>query len=161
MNALSIHLPPLKERGEDLRLLMDHFLRARASLLNKKFLGFSDACLKILLAYNYPGNALELRHIVEYAAGLCQTELIEPGDLPAYLTEDLTDLDAASPILTLQRPGDALSADDGFDWSAIERRMIMDALVKVNGRRSKAAQLLGWGRSTLWRKMRHYGIGFQ
>ncbi len=161
LNALSIHLPPLKERGEDLRLLMDHFLRARASLLNKKFLGFSDACLKILLAYNYPGNALELRHIVEYAAGLCQTELIEPGDLPAYLTEDLTDLDAASPILTLQRPGDALSADDGFDWSAIERRMIMDALVKVNGRRSKAAQLLGWGRSTLWRKMRHYGIGFQ
>ena len=161
LNALSIHLPPLKERGEDLRLLMDHFLRARASLLNKKVSGFSDACLKILLAYNYPGNALELRHIVEYAAGLCQTELIEPGDLPAYLTEDLTDLDAASPILTLQRPGDALSADEGFDWSAIERKMIMDALVKVNGRRSKAAQLLGWGRSTLWRKMRHYGIGFQ
>ncbi|MGA2403849.1 MAG: sigma 54-interacting transcriptional regulator [Syntrophobacteraceae bacterium] len=161
LNAASLHLPPLKERGEDLRLLMDHFLRVRASLLNKRVSGFSDACLKILLAYNYPGNALELRQIVEYAAGLCHTELIEPGDLPAYLTEDLTDLNAASPILTLQWPHDALSADEGLDWSAMERKMIMDALVRVNGRRSKAAQLLGWGRSTLWRKMKHYGIGSQ
>jgi transcriptional regulator with PAS, ATPase and Fis domain len=158
LNAVSLHLPPLKERGEDLRLLMDHFLHARASLLNKTVSGFSDACLKTLLQYGYPGNILELRHIVEYAVGLSRTERIELCDLPAYLTEDLTDLDAASPVVNLHQPSDALSAPEDLEWSAVERKMILDALVKVNGRRTRAAQLLGWGRSTLWRKMKHHGI---
>ncbi len=158
LNAVSLHLPPLKERGEDLRLLMDHFLHVRASLLSKKVSGFSDACLKTLQQYGYPGNILELRHIVEYAVGLSRTERIELCDLPAYLTEDLTDLDAVPPVLNLPQPAVALSAEERLDWSAVERKMILDALVKVNGRRSRAAQLLGWGRSTLWRKMKHYGI---
>ncbi len=158
LNAVSLHLPPLNERAEDLRLLMDHFLHARASLLHKKITGFSDRCLKRLLEYDYPGNILELRLIVEYSASLCQTERIELGDLPAYLTENLTGLDAKSPISPAPRGADGPSADGGFDWSTVERKMIMDALLKVKGRRSKAAQLLGWGRSTLWRKMRRYGI---
>jgi len=158
LNALSLHLPPLKERVEDLRLLADHFLHTRASLLNKTIRGFSDACLKRLLEYDYPGNILELRHIVEYAVSLSQAERIELGDLPAYLTENLPCLDAKSPNSPSPRESDALSADRGFDWSTIERKMIIDALMKAKGRRSEAAQLLGWGRSTLWRKMRHYGI---
>jgi DNA-binding NtrC family response regulator len=158
LNAVSLHLPPLKERAEDLRLLMDHFLHARASLLHKKISGFSDPCLKRLLEYDYPGNILELRLIVEYAVSLCLTERVELGDLPAYLTENLTGLDVKSPIWPSPQGLDGPSADGGFDWSAIERKMIMDALMKVKGRRSKAAQLLGWGRSTLWRKMRFYGI---
>jgi PAS domain S-box-containing protein len=158
LNAVSLHLPPLKERVEDLRLLVDHFLNASASLLNKKITGFSDPCLKRLLEYDYPGNILELRHIVEYAVSLSQAERIELGDLPAYLTENLTGLNAKSPISPSPRGSDAPSADGGFDWSAIERKMIVDALMKAKGRRSEAAQLLGWGRSTLWRKMRHYGI---
>ncbi|MFZ0927309.1 MAG: sigma 54-interacting transcriptional regulator [Syntrophobacteraceae bacterium] len=158
LNALSLHLPPLKERVEDLRLLADHFLHARASLLNKTINGFSDACLKRLLEYDYPGNILELRHIVEYAVSLSQAGWIELGDLPAYLTENLAGLDAETAISPPPPGSAARSADEGFDWAAIERRMIMDALMKVKGRRSKAAELLGWGRSTLWRKMRHYGI---
>ncbi len=158
LNAVSLHLPPLKERVEDLRFLADHFLNARALLLDKKVTGFSELCLKILLEYDYPGNVLELRHIVDYAVSLSHAERIEPGDLPAYLTENLTGLDAKSQIPPSPQGPDAPSGDGGFDWSSIERKMIMDALMKVKGRRSKAAQLLGWGRSTLWRKMRHYGI---
>jgi two-component system, NtrC family, response regulator AtoC len=161
LNAISIYLPPLKERVGDLRLLADHFLHARASLLNKTITGFSDPCLKRLLEYDYPGNILELRHIVEYAVSLSHAERIELGDLPAYLSENIAGLNAQSPIAPLPRGADALSADEGFDWSAIERKMIMDALMKVKGRRSKAAQLLGWGRSTLWRKMKLYGITFE
>ena len=120
--------------------------------------GFSDACLKRPLEYDYPGNILELRHIVEYAVSLSQAGWIELGDLPAYLTENLAGLDAESAMSPPPPGPTALSPDEGFDWAAIERRMIMDALMKVKGRRSKAAELLGWGRSTLWRKMRHYGI---
>jgi two-component system response regulator AtoC len=158
LNALSVHMPPLKERVEDVRLLADHFLHARASLLNKTIRGFSDACLKRLLEYDYPGNILELRHIVEYAVSLSHAQWIELGDLPAYLTENLAGLDVRSRISPSPPGSVALSAEEGFDWAGMERKMIMDALMKVKGRRSKAAQLLGWGRSTLWRKMRYYGI---
>ncbi len=178
LNAVSLQLPPLKERGKDLRLLLDHFLHVRAQLLNKTVSGFSDACLERLLEYGYPGNVLELRHIVEYAVGLCHTERIEVRDLPAYLTEDLAGLDANSPtskspssefpiskspisksqISILQCPPDKADDAESLDWSKVERKMIMDALLKTNGRRSSAARLLGWGRSTLWRKMKHHGI---
>jgi transcriptional regulator with PAS, ATPase and Fis domain len=160
LNALSLHLPPLKERGEDRRLLMDHFMRAHASLLNKPVTGFSDACLEKLLEYGYPGNILELKHIVEYAVSLCRTEQIELRDLPAYLTEDFAGLDAKSPVSAEQPPPKGGAGRQG-DWSALEHQMIMDALLEANGRRGKAARLLGWGRSTLWRKMKHYRIGFE
>ncbi len=68
------------------------------------------------------------------------------------------DLERINPFSPSSPGPVALSADEGYDWSAMERKMIMDALLKVKGRRSKAAQLLGWGRSTLWRKMKRYGI---
>jgi transcriptional regulator of acetoin/glycerol metabolism len=88
--------------------------------------GFSDACLKRLLEYDYPGNILELRHIVEYAVSLSQAERIELGELLACLTENIAGLNAESPISPSPRGSDALSADEGFDWFALERKMIME-----------------------------------
>jgi two-component system, NtrC family, response regulator AtoC len=158
INAVSLHLPPLRDRGGDVRLLMDHFLRSRASFLKKSVSGFSAQCLRRLEEYGYPGNVLELKHIVEYAVNLCQGEKIQLRDLPAYVTNGLGDLSARSTdILPPSSPEDA-KGDESLDWSAIERKMILDTLLKTNGRRSKAALLLGWGRSTLWRKMKLYGI---
>jgi two-component system, NtrC family, response regulator AtoC len=158
LNAVSLHLPPLKERGGDVRLLMDHFLRTRASLLKKSISGFSRECLHILEDYSYPGNILELKHVVEYAVNLCQGEYIEENDLPAYLTSGLNQLSPKPPVDEGLSLPDQAGGDQSLDWAAIERKMIVDALLKVNGRRSRAAQLLGWGRSTLWRKMKLYGI---
>ncbi len=158
LNTVSVHLPPLKDRGEDLRLLMDHFLRTRASLLSKSVSGLSDSCLKRLLQYDYPGNVLELKHIIEYAVSLCQRERIEPCDLPAYLIENMSDLEPASVGAQLPPQVEGPGVNESLDWSGVERKMIIEALMKVNGRRSKAARLLGWGRSTLWRKMKLYGF---
>lgn len=155
LNAVGIHLPPLKDRGEDLRLLMDHFLRARSSLLNKNISGFSGDCLRKLEEYSYPGNILELKHIVEYAVSLCQGEEIQLRDLPAYLTESFSDLEPVVPVAAMNSEEES---GESLAWSVVERKMILDALVKANGRRTRAAQLLGWGRSTLWRKMKQYGI---
>ncbi len=156
LNAVSLHLPPLKDRDGDIRLLLEHFMRSHASAQKKTLLGFSSECLKVLEEYTYPGNVLELKHIAEYAVNICRDEIIGLRDLPAYLTEHFEDLVApiagpsASPVET--------SVEDGMDWSAVERKMITNALIKAKGRRSRAAQLLGWGRSTLWRKMKHYGL---
>ncbi|MFZ2446144.1 MAG: sigma 54-interacting transcriptional regulator [Syntrophobacteraceae bacterium] len=157
LNAVSLHLTPLKDRGGDIRLLLDHFLHSRASLLKKPVSDFSAECLKILEEYDYPGNVLELKHIVEYAVNLCGDETIGPRDLPAYLTEGFEDL-GQKVLSDAEVLLDVAGADEGMDWSAVERKMIMGALVKANGRRTRAAQLLGWGRSTLWRKMKQYGL---
>lgn len=158
LNAVSLHLPPLKDRDGDLRLLMDHFLHARASLLNKTITGFSDTCLRKLEEYAYPGNVLELRHIVEYAANLCQGGRISVRDLPAYMTRNFEDLDRGMLPGAKQPPSREEDAGGILEWSGLERKMIVSALVKANGRRNKAAEMLGWGRSTLWRKMKQHGI---
>ncbi|MBU0699119.1 MAG: sigma-54-dependent Fis family transcriptional regulator, partial [Proteobacteria bacterium] len=121
--------------------------------------------LGILMDYRYPGNVRELRNILEYAVNVCQEGQILPQHLPAYLTEITTWINQTD--ATAERPASPeLSSPNGFKsldteqtWTAVERKMIMDALVKSGGRRSKTADLLGWGRSTLWRKMKQYGIG--
>jgi DNA-binding NtrC family response regulator len=159
LNALSLNMPPLRERLDDLRLLMDHFLHARASFLNRKISGFSDACRRKLLEYDYPGNVLELKHIVEYAAGLCSGGRIELSDLPAYLIENPAGRDGGPAGEYLDGGAGVPDTQEGLDWASVERKMILDALTKAKGRRNKAALLLGWGRSTLWRKIRLYGIG--
>lgn len=163
LNVVRQHLPPLRERGDDVRLLLDHFLYNFASQFKKPVKGFSAKALRILISYSYPGNVRELRNIVEYAANVCQEDQIQPRHLPAYLTEakateprsgtgESVQSSFQAPVVTT----DSLDAD--LSWEAMERKMIMEALVQAKGRRSKAAGILGWGRSTLWRKMKQYGI---
>ncbi|MEW6221612.1 MAG: helix-turn-helix domain-containing protein, partial [Thermodesulfobacteriota bacterium] len=107
----------------------------------------------------------ELRNIVEYAVNLCQGEEVQVEDLPAYLSAPAEPL--PPPAADRLREGTAgpsgvgAAAGDTADagtWAAVERRLITEALIKTGGRRSQAAQALGWGRTTLWRKMRYHGL---
>jgi len=163
LNVVRQHLPPLRERGDDIRLLLDHFLHHLASQFKKPIEGFSVKALRILRSYSYPGNVRELRNIVEYAVNICQEDQIQPKHLPAYLTE--IKVPEAGNQAEAVEPSSSSAAAVAFenrevdlDWGAMERKMIMEALLKAKGRRSKAAGILGWGRSTLWRKMKQYGI---
>ncbi|MBW1997470.1 MAG: sigma 54-interacting transcriptional regulator [Deltaproteobacteria bacterium] len=164
LNVVRVHLPPLRERGEDVRLLLDHFLNAFAAQFGKKIKGFSSKSLQFLTGYSYPGNVRELKNVVEYAVNICQGTVILPRHLPAYLTEATPPCAPPSvgeemdsiPLVSLL--GEGGGEDSGQTWASMEKRMIMDALLKARGRRSKAASLLGWGRSTLWRKMKQHGI---
>ncbi len=161
LNVVRLHLPPLRDRGDDIRLLLDHFLQSFISKLKKSIKGFSSKALRRLLDYAYPGNVRELRNIVEYASNICQEDLIQLKYLPAYLTEP-AQWEQKKETERVDSPALLKDArEDGgqeLDWAAMERRMIMEAMVKAKGRRSKAAELLGWGRSTLWRKMKQYGL---
>jgi transcriptional regulator with PAS, ATPase and Fis domain len=164
LNVVRIQIPPLREREGDVRLLLDHFLNRLNSRLGKNISGFSKKALEILKGYPYPGNVRELQNIIEYAVNICQERQILPHHLPAYLTEtpnwsDKIDATAERlPSLQLSGSKPSKSAEPEQTWTDMERRMIMEALVKAGGRRSKAAELMGWGRSTLWRKMKQYGI---
>lgn len=168
LNVVRLQLPPLRDRREDIRLLLDHFLHSFAAQFHKPIAGFSDKSLSILEAYPYPGNVRELRNIVEYAANFCQERQIQPRHLPAYLMDPV--MPPAHETAPSLPAGSRISADpvemmpvapaDALDitWSQVERRMIVDALVRAGGRKSRAAELLGWGRSTLWRKMKQHSL---
>lgn len=157
LNVVRLHLPPLRERGEDIVLLKKHFLKEYCTRFNKKISGFSKQTSRILGEYHYPGNVRELRNIVEYAVNFCEGDMIRPEHLPAYLVEPVvpqpsTSERDSSPSTQLGR-----TAYSG-SWDDTERSMIMDALVKCGGRKGEAADMLGWSRSTLWRKMKKHSI---
>lgn len=161
LNVVRLQLPPLKERGNDIGLLLDHFLSMFSTRFGKKVKGFSQRVRQVLLSYAYPGNVRELRNIVEYAINICPSERVAMEHLPAYITEpDMSD-DADSgrdTMASLPMNSEGRTQITGRNWADIERQHIIGTLVKVNGRRSKAAEILGWGRTTLWRKMKQYGL---
>src|SRR6056297_2566764 len=85
LNVARVHLPPLREREGDIRLLLDHFFSSYVELLEKPIKGFSNEALTILLEYGFPGNIRELKNIVEYAVNISTGPVIQPDHLPAYL----------------------------------------------------------------------------
>ena len=159
LNVLRVHIPPLREREGDVRLLLDFFLNMLAQKLSHTISGYSVRALKILMAYDFPGNVRELRNIVEYGVNMCQDARLLPKHLPAYIVEakgtPAVKAQEAEPMsATLNLESDLAATN----WPATERRMIMQALVKAKGNRSRTAEILGWARSTLWRKMKQHGI---
>jgi len=185
LNVVRLQIPPLRERKDDVRLLLDHFLHTFVSRFKKPLKGFSPEALEILLAYSYPGNVRELKNIVEYASNVCREDHIRPDHLPAYLTSPIPGdppQDEATPAARepfpavheeREAPLDRAAMErriileailkgreekEELQWPAIERKMILDALVKARGRRNQAAAVLGWSRSRLYRKMKQHGI---
>jgi len=160
LNVVRLHLPPLREREGDVRLLLDHFLQTFQSKFQKQISGFSRECLQILMGYPYPGNVRELKNIVEFAVNVCQSREVEQEHLPGYVFEtgEQTGQERVDegPAFHPELGPEAPSADQS--WPEVERQMILKALVQAKGRKSEAAEILGWGRSTLWRKMKRYEI---
>ncbi|MHC1728220.1 MAG: sigma-54 interaction domain-containing protein [Syntrophobacteraceae bacterium] len=164
LNVVRLQLPPLRERGDDVRLLLKHFLHSFVSQLQKPLKGFSAKAMRLLQEYPYPGNVRELKNIVEYAVNICQEDQIAVNHLPAYISEPGSAGWSVEPETGEAQPAalDTAKPEEGTDgelsWDEMERKMITQAMMKSKGRRGKAAELLGWGRSTLWRKMKHYGL---
>ncbi len=184
LNVIRIHLPPLREREGDVRLLLDQFLRTFSEVAKKRIVGFSSEALEILLAYGYPGNVRELKNIVEYAVTFCVVDKVQVAHLPDYLRRE----QHASHVpcgISLQNFGAdhderkgcegrgiarhdqehdlhqhsaTVSRPPGTTWKEMEKQMILEALKATKGKRSLAADALGWGRSTLWRKMKALGL---
>ena len=159
LNVIRLHLPPLRERNGDVRLLLEQFLRSFAGE-GKKSISFSPEALLLLSQYPYPGNVRELKNIVEYALTFCTTGIIQPGHLPEYLLRGER-LEMGTPVG--EHPGKgagpaAPRAEAPATWKEMERQIILDALKQAKGKRGPAAEILGWGRSTLWRKMKQLGL---
>ena len=160
LNVVRLHLPPLRERQGDVSLLMDHFLQTYVRKFGKPIRGFSSETKRFLQGYSYPGNVRELKNIVEFAINVCSENEILMEHIPGYLLEERQEEptpspQASKPAETLDRQAHLESAPN---WPELEKKMILNALYQARGKRSKAAEILGWGRSTLWRKMKQYEI---
>lgn len=160
LNVVRINLPPLREREGDISLLLDHFLHEYVDKFKKPIRGISSQAKQFLLSYSYPGNVRELKNIVEFAVNVCSEGEIHPEHVPGYLhektgAEPRNFSEKSQTASTSEYPGEKESAES---WPEAEKKMIIEALYQAKGRRSKAAEILGWGRSTLWRKMKQYEI---
>ena len=162
LNVIRLELPPLHERKEDINTMLDHFLRMLSLKFKNRVRTFSQEAKELLLNYSYPGNVRELRNIVEYCVNVCEGESIEIVHLPAYLVEatDIWPQDEQKFENDTKEESEPVAVFklDYPNWRAAEKKMIFEAMIKAKGSRTRAAAILGWGRSTLWRKMKRLGI---
>lgn len=149
LNVVSIELPPLRERREDIPLLAEHFLRLYCQRNNKEIMGFSPRVMNAFLRYPWPGNVRELENVVERGVILSQREIITPEVLPPALRE----LAGEEPE---QEDQQALMV--GSSLRDVERAIILETLRRTGGNRTRAASILGISRKTLLNKLKLYGI---
>ena len=144
LNVIQVLLPPLRERREDIPALAEHFL-ARVTAKLGRTLRLSPEALERLLRYPWPGNVRELENAIERAAILARDESVAPDDLPSHVAAGMQL--GPSPAL----PRQTTLAD-------AERAHILQTLERFGRNHSGAAEALGIGRTTLWRKLKEYGI---
>ena len=140
LNTIEIHVPPLRDRREDLPLLADHFLKQHAARYRKKITGFDETALRALLEHRWPGNVRELDHAVE------RSILMSPGPL------------VRSSDLALRPAADGQPSLEEMSLEEVESFLIRKTLARCDGNVSQAADALGLSRSALYRRLQRYGL---
>jgi DNA-binding NtrC family response regulator len=146
LNVVLIRLPDLKDRKEDIPLLVEHFLQKFARQHGEQPRRFSSEAMRILMSHSWPGNVRELENAVEHALTMGSGQILTAADLPASVTS------AERDILEEAVLNNATLAE-------VERRYILRVLEKTGGHQIKAAEILGIDRRTLYRRLRQYGYG--
>ncbi len=146
LNVVQIRLPPLRERREDIPLLLDHFLRQFRQENGREIEGFTPEALEALLNYRWPGNIRELRNVVERMVVLARGEWIGARDIPVELREGNSERKANGPLAGVVSMREA------------EKRMLQQALEDQKGNRTLAAKQLGISRRTLHRKLNEFDL---
>ncbi len=146
LNVISLHLPPLRQRRDDIPLLAEHFLSRIAAGRNEPPKHLSDDAVEALAEYNWPGNVRELENALERSIILTPGEVIDIDALPERVTERRTE-----PLVSTRTPPNPT-------LEAVERAYIMWVLQSESGNKSRAAEVLGIDPSTLYRKLSRYGV---
>jgi two-component system response regulator HydG len=140
LNVMEVHIPPLRERREDISLLTEHFIDKFNKVFGKHIEGVSDNVRDLFLAYDWPGNVRQLEHALEHAFIVCRQSFITIDHLPG----PLQDFEKRTPA--------------AFQPKADEAVSIKHALAQCGGNKAKAARLLGMSRQTIYRKIKELGI---
>jgi len=143
INVIPIHLPPLRERMEDIPLLVETFIRRLRKVSGKPITGFSPEAMELFMNYHWPGNVRELKGILEYAFVIAEGGVLQPEHLPGKMALSAP-AGETSPT--------AVSSENQ------EKAELLEALRQSSGNQSRAARLLGVSRVTVWHRMKKYGI---
>jgi two-component system, NtrC family, response regulator HydG len=147
INEFKIQTPPLRERGEDLELFTDHFIRQANAELDRNVAGVSTEVMKIFHAYDWPGNLRELKNVVKRMVLLTPGKIADAVSLPGEMINSSKPLRMMQPVEDLK-----------LNQEQTEKELITQALQKTKYNKSKAALLLNIDRKTLYAKMERYGI---
>ena len=147
INVVTLVVPPMRERREDILLLADFFLKQYAEKNNRPIKGFTPRAVDLLMRYDWPGNVRELENVVERAVIMARGDMITPLEFPDVL-QDLDEEAKASP----------LALTTGRSLKEVEKAMILRTLEETGGNRTHAARILGISRRTLQLKLKEYGI---
>ncbi|MCW8802882.1 MAG: sigma 54-interacting transcriptional regulator, partial [Ignavibacteriaceae bacterium] len=145
LNVVKIELPPLIRRRDDIPILISHFIDKFNKRMGKAIEDVSKDVMNILMEYDCPGNVRELENIIEHASVMCQGTRIRTSHLPPELSPK------SEKVISEEKVGRP-------PLEAFEKQLLKDTLEKHNGNKILAAKDLGLHRSTLWRKMRKYGL---
>jgi DNA-binding NtrC family response regulator len=141
LNVVSIYLPPLRERKDDLMLLLDHFLKSYNAKLGKEVKGLTPQAKDVLMNYHWPGNVRELENMIERGVVLARGDVIDLGDLPEF-----------------RMPDKKAEFQVDMTLAEMEKIQIQRVLEKTKGSITKSAEILGIHRNTLRLKMKEYGL---
>jgi two-component system response regulator HydG len=147
LNVYPIMLPPLRERKEDIPLLVNHYLQIYRAKSNNYIVGIAENAMRSLQVYDWPGNVRELENAVERAVVVCSRRIITEEDLPEAVRNAITSLKER-----------IIDIEIGMPLREIEERVIRETLTSVRGVKKKAAEILGIGRKTLYRKLDRMGM---
>jgi DNA-binding NtrC family response regulator len=144
LDVVSIVVPPLRERKDDIPLMVHKFIEEFSNENNKEVEGITNGALQALMAYRWPGNVRELRNVIESIVVLTKTTVINEQDIPGY-------------ILSKDEQS-SLKLPAGISIAEAEKRLIMFTLENSGGNKTRASEILNIGRKTLHRKLAEYGI---
>jgi len=145
LNVVTIDLPPLRERREDIPLLVEHFIRKHNLRHEKEVRSISDEAMRALMSYNWPGNVRELENAIERAVILSEGKRIGIENLPAWIVGEWERSDKTEQ--------EGIFIPFGMKIEDVERKLILETLRKVGGDKTKAARILGISRRTIYRKL--------
>ena len=147
INAIPIHLPPLRERREDIPTLTRAFITRFQKDTGKKITGLTPKAMEFFMTYDWPGNVRELKSALEYAFVIAEKGLIDSDQLPPQIISHERKKHPESPVIE--------------DKNQAEKEALVEALRQSKGNQSRAAQILGVNRVTVWNRMRKYGINLE
>jgi len=156
INVVTLTQPPLRERISDIPLLAEHYLKEFIEQTGKHVTGFSHQAIELMQHYRWPGNVRELVNVVERAVVLSKSPVIGANDLPEALRRDDPQSDFGGRFAGMSGGNNLKSA-----LATPERQLILDALESHGWNRQDTADALGINRTTLYKKMKKYGISFE
>ncbi len=149
IKGISVVLPPLRERAEDIPIFVDYFIKQASMEIGSKVAGITDAAMNILKSCDWPGNIRQLRNVIRTMVVMSSRDTLDIHDIPPEISQRRQLMPAAGPV----------EQTAGLSLAELEKQAIIETLSRTGNNRQQTARILGIGERTLYRKIKEYNLG--